>query len=117
MLARHRRILAIGLLTAGCGGEGPTTASAGFTGVWRGHTPLGSPRDSILLILVDSTNGVSAASVWRPLDGVALLELAGMGQRNGDRLALTLTGPQPFLGLQFDLAANGGSLTGTMTDI
>jgi hypothetical protein len=117
MLARHRRILAIGLLTVGCGGEGPTTASAGFTGVWHGHTPLGSPRDSILLILVDSTNGVSAGSVWRPLDGVALLELAGMGQRNGDRLALTLTGPQPFLGLQFDLAANGGSLTGTMTDL
>ena len=111
------RALAIALLTVGCGGDGPTTAPAGLTGVWRGHTPLGSPRDSILLILVDSTNGVSASAVWRPLDGVALLELSGTAQRSGDRLALTLRGPQPFLGLEFDLGPEGGSLVGTMTDL
>jgi hypothetical protein len=117
MLQWLRRALAIVLLTAGCSGDSAMSPAAGLTGVWRGHTPLGSPRDSILLVLVDSTNGVSASAVWRPLDGVGLLDLSGTGSRNGDRLALTLTGPQPFPGLQFDLAANGGSLTGTMTDL
>ena len=40
-----------------------------------------------------------------------------MGQRNADRLALRLTGPPVFLGLEFDLTRSGGSLTGTMTDV
>src|SRR4051812_6595747 len=100
MLQGLRRALAIALLTAGCSGDTAMSPAAGFTGVWRGHTPLGSPRDSILLVLVDSTNGVSASAVWRPDDGLGMLDLSGTGSRNGDRLALMLKDPQPFLGLE-----------------
>jgi hypothetical protein len=112
----YRRVVALSLLLAACGGDGATSPSGGLTGVWRGHTPLGSPLDSLLLILVDSTGGVSASALWTPLDGVARLELSGSGQRVGNQLTMTLNGPQVFLGLAFDLMLDGGTLTGAMTD-
>jgi len=113
----YRRWLVVIVFATACGGDGGTSPSAGLTGVWRGHTPLGSPLDSMLLILVDSTDGISASAEWAALNGQARLELAGSAQRNGDRLALRLNGPQPFLGLEFDLGLDRGSLTGTMTDL
>jgi len=110
-------LLAAGLLAA-CGGDA-TSPPVGVTGLWRGHTPLGSPTDSILLILVDSTNGVSASAAWTPA-AAPRREMLGGGQVSGTRLALTLSlplrPPGPSFSLEFDLLLSGGTLAGTMAD-
>jgi len=112
---RYRLLLGVSLFATGCGGEGATGPTTGVTGVWRGHSPLGSPLDSILLILVDSTNGVSASAAWT-LNGVERREMPGVGELAGAQLSLTLSGPPPSTGLELDLAFDGGTLTGTITD-
>ena len=100
-----------------CGGDGGTSPAPGLTGVWRGHTPLGSPSDSILLILVDSANGVTASAAWT-LGGVARRGLRGSGQLTGSQLALTLSSGNQSPGpsdVEFDLVLSGGTLAGRMT--
>jgi len=114
--SRCRRFLAASLLVAGCDSDEPTGPATSLTGVWRGKAPLGSPVDSILLIVVDSTDGVSATAAWT-LGDEARREMAGRGQLTGRQLMLTLDIPNPSTGLEFDLTLEQGALAGTMTDL
>ena len=114
--SRCRRLLAVSLLVAACDSDEPTGPSASLTGVWRGQTPLGSPLDSIMLILVDSTVGVSAEAAWTFGDETRR-EMLGHGELTGRRLVLTLESPPPSTSLEFDLVLKGNALTGTMTDV
>lgn len=111
--SRYRRFLGVSLLAAACDSDDPTGPLAGITGVWRGQAPLGSPRDSILLILVDSADGVWASAAWT-LDG-SRREMLGGGQLAGRQLTLTLSAPSAT-DLELDLELERGVLVGTMSD-